>query len=156
MLNIMKSRLAGKKLSLLFFLFIFVTNPAYSQDTIHIPLDQPTIQAGIEISINGDIVLVEDGTYVENINFRGKAITVASHFLIDGDTSHISNTIIDGSQPVNPDYGSVVSFVSGEDMNSVLCGFTITGGYGTLMGVFPHWWWYFLLRCKSNIIKYNH
>jgi hypothetical protein len=96
-----------------------------------VPGDYPTIQEGINVSIDGDIVLVADGTYYENINFIGKAITVASHFLIDGDTAHISNTIINGSQPSHPDSGSVVSFVNGEDTMSVLCGFTITGGKGT-------------------------
>jgi type IX secretion system substrate protein len=99
---------------------------------INVPADQPSIQAGINAATNGDTVLVADSTYYENINFNGKAITVASHFLINGDTTHINGTIIDGSQPNNPDSGSVVSFVSGEDTNSVLCGFTITNGTGTI------------------------
>jgi N-acetylneuraminic acid mutarotase len=99
--------------------------------TIHVPADQPTIQAAIDFSSDGDRVLVADGKYYENINFKGKAITVASEFIMDGDTSHISKTIIDGSQPSHPDTGSVVRFISGEDTTSVLCGFTITGGSGT-------------------------
>jgi hypothetical protein len=61
---------------------------------------------------------------------------VASHYLLDGDTNHINNTIINGSQPVDPDKGSVVTFESGEDTTSVLCGFTITGGTGTYAGPF--------------------
>lgn len=80
----------------------------------------------------GDTVLVQEGAYLENINFRGKAITVASLYLMDGDVTHISNTLIDGSSPSHPDSGSVVYFVNGEDTSSVLCGFTITGGSGTL------------------------
>jgi len=98
---------------------------------VHVPGNQPTIQAGINAATAGDTVLVGDGIYLENINFKGKAITVASHFLMDGDTNHIKNTVIDGSQPSHPDSGSVVLFVSGEDTTSVLCGFTITGGTGT-------------------------
>ena len=104
---------------------------ATTPDTLNVPGEYSTIQAAIDAANNGDIVLVAEDTYYENINFRGKAITVASHFLLDDDTSHISNTIIDGSQPSHPDSGSVVSFISGEDTTSVLCGFTITGGTGT-------------------------
>ncbi|MCD4683760.1 MAG: right-handed parallel beta-helix repeat-containing protein [Bacteroidales bacterium] len=97
---------------------------------INVPDDQPTIQAGINVAMNGDTVLVEDSTYFENIKFMGKAITVASHFLIDGNEDHIDNTIIDGSQPANPDSASTVMFVNGEDTTSIICGFTIQGGAG--------------------------
>lgn len=101
---------------------------------IRVPSGYSTIQAGIDAAADGNTVLVADGTYLENINFKGKAITVASHYIMDGDTNHIANTIIDGSQPSDPDSGSVVYFISGEDTNSVLYGFTITGGTGTPNG----------------------
>ncbi len=101
--------------------------------TIHIPADFPHIQQGIVAADNTDTVLVDPGTYYENINFLGKKpLMVASRFIVDGDTNHISNTIINGSQPLDPDIGSVVTFESGEDTTSVLCGFTITGGTGTM------------------------
>jgi predicted GH43/DUF377 family glycosyl hydrolase len=99
--------------------------------TINVPDDFETIQAAIDAAHDGNVVLVDEGTYYENINFKGKAITVASLFYMDGDTSHISKTIINGSQHADPDSGSVVNFISGEDTTSILCGFTITGGSGT-------------------------
>jgi len=118
--------------NLFVFLFCITIIPFFSfANIINVPADQPTIQAGINAAVNGDTVLVADNIYYENINFKGKAIFVASHFLIDGDTTHIGSTIINGSQPSHPDSGSVVYFISGEDTNSVLCGFTITGGSGT-------------------------
>ena len=103
---------------------------------INVPEDQPTIQAGINAANIGDTVLVAQDTYYENINFLGKAITIASNYLIDPDSSHILNTIIDGGQPANPDSASVVYFISGEDTTSILCGFTIQNGSGT----YPDGW----------------
>jgi hypothetical protein len=87
--------------------------------TIHVPGDQPSIQAGIDAAQSGDTVLVDAGTYPERIDFHGKAITVTS-------SQGAQATIIDGQS-----LGSVVTFVSGEGNSSVLRGFTITGGSGT-------------------------
>jgi len=108
---------------------LLVTTSLYST-IINVPGDQPTIQDGIVAAAVTDTVLVADGTYFENINFIGKAITVASNFLINADTLHIENTIINGSQTTNPDLGSCVRFTSNEDTTSVIIGFTLTEGTG--------------------------
>jgi len=96
---------------------------------INVPEDYSTIQTGINASSNGDTVLVQHGTYMENINFNGKNIVVGSLFLTTGDTTHISQTIIDGNQNE-----SVVIFENGENLNTILCGFTITNGYSNQGG----------------------
>ena len=77
-----------------------------------------SIQTAITAATSGDTVLVHDGTYVENINFSGKAITVRS-------ANGAAGTIIDGNAS-----GSVVTFNSGEGSGSILDGFTIWNGYG--------------------------
>lgn len=133
---------------------------AMQAQIIHVPGDYPTIQQGINAAVPGDTVLVDEGTYYEQINFLGKKpLTVASQFLADGDTTHIGNTIIDGSQISNPDSATLVFFGSGEDTTSVLCGFTIQGGKGTVFnlpgltirdggGIF--------LSSSGATIRYNH
>lgn len=94
-----------------------------SAQIIHVPADYPTIQAAIDTAYDLDTILVAPGTYVENINFNGKNITLASHFLTTQDTSYISQTIIDGNEN-----GAVVMFNSGEESTALLSGFTITNG----------------------------
>jgi len=98
---------------------------------INVPDDFETIQAAIDASFNGDTVLVQPGTYIENIDFKGHEIILGSLFLITGDTAYIDSTIIDGDEN-----GSVVTFEGGENNNAVLIGFTITNGNGKPMGGF--------------------
>ena len=121
-------RRSGKAIDLQFLISQFLIIHKIHKSTGRLP----TIQNAIDVANNVDIILVDEGTYYENINFKGKAITVASKFILDQDTSHISRTIINGSQPSNPNNASVVTFNSGEDTTSVICGFTITGGKGTV------------------------
>jgi hypothetical protein len=104
----------------------------------HVPADYPAIQSAINSAWDGDTVSVAPGTYLENINFRGKAITVASQFIFDHNPTTIQATIIDGRLH-SP--SSVVWFDSGEVSTSVLKGFTITGGTGTYWYGMGHWVW---------------
>lgn len=94
------------------------TAPLSAQRTIHVPQDQPTIQAGIVAAKNGDTVLVAPGHYNEAIDFKGKAITVES-------SAGPASTTIDATW-VGGYF--TVTFQSKEGRTSVLKGFTIMGG----------------------------
>ncbi len=101
---------------------------------IHVPGDSSTIQTCINGASDDDTCLVARGHYYERINFLGKAIVVASNFIFDNDNTTIDSTIIDADTIVLgiSDAGSVVLFASEEDSNSVIEGFTIQNGIGTL------------------------
>ena len=90
---------------------------------INVPGDYSTIQAGINAGSEGDTVLVQPGTYVENIDFNGHSIVLGSLFLTTGDTLYIPSTIIDGNS-VN----SVVKFINGENNSAMITGLTIQNG----------------------------
>ena len=84
---------------------------------INVPSDELTIQAGIDAAVNGDEVVVAPGTYNENIDFSGKAITLRS-------SSGRDVTTIDGGLS-----GRVVTLTSGLGRDTVLEGFTIRNGF---------------------------
>jgi len=83
---------------------------------VHVPLDQPTIQAGIDAAIDGDAVLVAPGTYVENLLFTGRVILVRGEAGADV-------TVIDGGGA-----DAVVRFYGYSSPFMKLDGFTVTNG----------------------------
>jgi hypothetical protein len=66
----------------------------------------------------GDVIVVAPGVYRESVFFNGKAVTVRSQDPCD--PAVVEATIIEGLT-------EAVTFSRGEDANSVLAGFTITG-----------------------------
>ena len=88
--------------------------------TIRVPSEQPTIQTGIDASVQGDTVLVAEGTYTgtgnKNLDYGGRAITVLSE-------NGPEYTIIDCENS-----GRGFCFDSGEDSFARLEGFTICHG----------------------------
>ncbi len=87
--------------------------------TLLVPGDSTTIQGAIDLSFSADVVCVAADTYYENVDFGGMDITLRGAEGRDA-------TIIDGGAA-----GPVVSFTSGEGMDSVLESFTLTNGYAS-------------------------
>ncbi len=98
---------------------LFITNVSFA-DVLHVPDDFATIQTGIDSALNGDTVLVADGTYSgsgnRNISFHGKSIIVQSE-------NGPETCVIDCEQSTR-----AFKFDSGETAESQLLGFTITNG----------------------------
>jgi len=94
--------------------------------TINVPADYTTIQAAIDAASDGDEILVAPGTYTgtgdEVVNTLGKPITIRA-------TGTPEETVIDGEGTRR-----VVRCTSGEGADTVIEGFTITGGYDSYGG----------------------
>jgi hypothetical protein len=73
-----------------------------------------SIQATIDASTDGDVVELGAGAWVEDVDFRGKAIVVVGRG---------PDTVLHGTGA-----GPVVTFASGEAADSVLDSVTVTGG----------------------------
>ncbi len=99
-----------------FFIFkviclFFLCNNITLAAEYNVPEDFPTIQSAINEALSGDVILVAPGSYPENLNFTGKAISLQS---TDGPESTV----------IEPNGGTVVEI----GPNGEIVGFTIRNG----------------------------
>lgn len=83
------------------------------------PAQFQTIQAAIDNASDGDVIVVQPGTYREQVTFNGRRVTLRS--TDPDDPGVVRNTVIVS------DSGASVVFDFAEDSRAVLSGFTITG-----------------------------
>ena len=82
-----------------------------------------SVQYAVNIAEVGDTILIEEGTYYETIDLKGKNLVITSRFLENKDHSTIENTIIDGQGE-----NTVFKYTNHEDSTSKLIGLTIKNG----------------------------
>jgi hypothetical protein len=98
---------------------------------ITVPDDYSSIQAAIDAGQDGDTIIVQPGTYEENIVFGGRDVVLRS--IDPNDPEIVAATIIKPvPTPRSATGGTAVTFANGETPAAVLAGFTITGGGGTI------------------------
>jgi len=121
-----------KNVAILSAVFIILTFNAITSGaaTLRVPSEFTTIQSGIDAAVDGDTVLVAEGTYKgdgnRDIDFTGKALTLLSE---NGPEVTI---IIPEGDPNNHHRGFY--FHSGETHRSIVDGFTIWRGFSTGSG----------------------
>jgi len=83
---------------------------------LHVPADHATIQGAIDAAPEASVVIVGPGTYRENLDMRGKALTLTS-------AEGPDTTIIDGQR-----HGRVIRCGDGARTGTIIRGFTLQGG----------------------------
>ena len=114
-----------KSIMILLLLVITLCSLVYGT-VIHVPGDYSTIQLGLNNASEGDTVLVESGTYIENIIWPD-----VDNITLTGENTN--ECIIDGGSN-----GVVINcFTSQDERNATIRGFTIQNGSNEDEGVEP-------------------
>jgi len=92
-----------------------------------------SIQSAANQATDGDTILIHDGIYFETVILYEKRLTIGSAMLLDGDTSHISRTIIEPDFS-HPDSASCFVYAYQTFMGNRLVGVSLRGGLGTEAG----------------------
>ena len=87
-----------------------------SSNIIRVPLDYPTIHAAVDAASSGNIIIVRDGTYTENIDVNKLHLTIISE-------NGAENCIVQAANSNDHVFEVTADYVN-------ISGFTVKGAYG--------------------------
>jgi hypothetical protein len=88
-------RVRGARLLLLPAFAMLLAAPA-SARILNVPSDYPDIRAAVGVAVSGDSIQIAPGTYVGGAFVHDEALTIGSRYMTTGDTSFVSQTVLDG------------------------------------------------------------
>lgn len=98
-----------------------------------------TIKMAVDSALSGDTIIISEGVYKEKVR-TNQRLVIASQFLLDGDTTHISRTIISGDSVTQISNTDALVYCSASDRDTSyfkLVGLTITNA--SKFGLYITW-----------------
>ncbi len=100
--------------------------------TLHVPTQHSTVRAAASSAASGDTILIAPGVHPGGVHIKGKSLTLASWFILSGDSTYITATVIDSVVGAPCDSGgcagnAVLEFAASAGGSSII-GLTIRHG----------------------------
>jgi hypothetical protein len=115
---------------------------------VEVPGDASTIQEAINKASAGDTILIHPAVYHENIQLTS-SLTIASRYILDGNESHINETVIDGLTR------SVFNISGTMNENPDIIGLTIRNGEDGIMATSPFNIYHCIITACEDGIDYE-
>jgi hypothetical protein len=104
---------------------LLILLPRLALCLVRVPQDVTTIQAGIDLAMEGDTVLISSGIWTEHLHIGSGRLTLCSGFMFSQDSLDIINTVIDG------EFAGTIFSIDMDSLSSLeLNGLTLTRGQG--------------------------
>lgn len=98
--------------------------------TVYFITPEESIEVAVSSAADGDTIVLEAGIYFESVVVINQSVTIGSRFLLNGDTSAITSTIVFASN-TRPDTNSCFALFGSTPSSYRIIGLSMQGGSGT-------------------------